>query len=96
MKTNKARAKVKTIDHMRLAFFHVETREEARQMSVNGWIRTNRDGRIEAVFEGLTDNVEKMIEWFHGRLFAEQAIPVPVAIERGGYRGRYGSFSIRP
>jgi len=42
-------------------FFRFETRRLARRLGVNGWVRNRTDGRVEAVFEGERENVEKMI-----------------------------------
>jgi acylphosphatase len=47
-------------------FFRFETRGLARRLGVSGWVRNRRDGRVEAVFEGERENVERMLE-FCGR-----------------------------
>lgn len=46
-------------------FFRDNTREKAREIGVNGWVRNMRDGRVEAVIEGDEDKVNKMLEWCH-------------------------------
>ncbi len=46
-------------------FFRDSTREKAQEIGLNGWVRNMRDGRVEAVFEGDEDKVNKMIEWCH-------------------------------
>ena len=33
-------------------FFRAETRNRARALGVEGWVRNTRDGAVEAVFEG--------------------------------------------
>jgi acylphosphatase len=43
-------------------FFRDTTRRQARTRGVAGWVRNNRDGTVEAVFEGEPDAVERMIE----------------------------------
>lgn len=45
--------------------FRAFARDAAREAGVTGWIKNLRDGRVEAVFEGDTDKVEKMIAWCH-------------------------------
>lgn len=46
-------------------FFRDSTREKAREIGVNGWVRNMREGRVEAVIEGDEDKVNKMLEWCH-------------------------------
>ena len=45
------------------AFFRTYTRDAAQSIGVTGWVRNLSDGRVEAVFEGESDKVERMIEW---------------------------------
>ncbi len=44
-------------------YFRGYTRDTARLNKLSGWVRNLRDGRVEAVFEGDADDVEKMIAW---------------------------------
>jgi acylphosphatase len=44
-------------------FFRAYTRDAAQMIGVTGWVRNLPDGRVEAVFEGESDKVERMIEW---------------------------------
>jgi len=44
-------------------FFRTYTRDAAQSIGVTGWVRNLSDGRVEAVFEGESDKVERMIEW---------------------------------
>ncbi len=44
-------------------YFRVNTRKAAREHCVYGWVRNNRDGSVEAVFEGQKENVEGAVEW---------------------------------
>ena len=37
--------------------------EDAAGTSVAGWVRNCDDGRVEAVFEGTKEAVERMIAW---------------------------------
>jgi acylphosphatase len=36
---------------------------EATEQGVAGWVRNLGDGRVEAVFEGTTEQVDRMMEW---------------------------------
>jgi acylphosphatase len=44
-------------------FFRAETRNRARSLGVEGWVRNTRDGAVEAVFEGDDERVDSMVEW---------------------------------
>ncbi len=43
--------------------FRYYTKREADLKDVSGWVKNLSDGRVEAVFEGSEENVEKMVEW---------------------------------
>jgi len=42
-------------------FFRHETRKAAYRHGVTGWVRNLRDGRVEAVFEGESRDVEAVV-----------------------------------
>lgn len=44
-------------------FFRAFTRDAATRAGVKGWVRNIPDGRVEAVFEGDAEKVERMLEW---------------------------------
>jgi acylphosphatase len=44
-------------------FFRDTCRRVAGQQGVAGWVRNLPDGRVEAVFEGDPDSVERMVRW---------------------------------
>jgi len=44
-------------------FFRHETRKHALRFGVSGWVRNRPDGRVEAMFEGEKESVERMIEF---------------------------------
>jgi acylphosphatase len=44
-------------------FFRDSTRQRARHRGVAGWVRNNRDGTVEAVFEGEADAVERLLDY---------------------------------
>ena len=46
-------------------YYRANTRDQARERGVDGWVRNLADGRVEAVFEGAPDAVEAMVEWCH-------------------------------
>jgi acylphosphatase len=42
-------------------FFRDTVRRRAEPAGVSGWVRNNRDGTVEAVFEGGADAVERLV-----------------------------------
>lgn len=45
--------------------YRASTWDMAHLLKVNGWVRNLRDGRVEAVFEGVPSQVEEIIRWCH-------------------------------
>lgn len=46
-------------------FFRDTTRRLAEREGVAGWVRNNRDGTVEAVFEGDPEAVERLVGFMH-------------------------------
>ena len=44
-------------------FFRDTCRRMATALGVAGWVRNLRDGRVEAVFEGPADSVDRLVGW---------------------------------
>jgi len=59
----KARAHVYVSGRVQGVFFRAETADLARQFGVMGWVRNLPDGRVEALFEGEKENVEKAVDF---------------------------------
>jgi len=73
-------------------FYRANTRDTARELGLDGWVRNLDDGRVEAVFEGPRDAVESMIEWCHEG--SPSADVRDVSVEYGEPQGLSG-FEIR-
>ena len=53
-------------------WFRGSCQEQARALKVGGWARNLPDGRVEAVFDGPADAVQRLVEWCrHGPRHAE-------------------------
>jgi len=74
-------------------FFRSETQYEAYRRKVTGWARNLRDGRVEAVFEGEKDDVEKLIEFCRRGPPGARVTKVEVLWEK--YTGEFKNFGIR-
>ncbi|HUL24717.1 MAG TPA: acylphosphatase [Streptosporangiaceae bacterium] len=44
-------------------FFRDTCRRMAAEHGVSGWVRNLPDGRVEAVFEGRPEDVDRLLEW---------------------------------
>ena len=59
------RAHVCVSGNVQGVFYRANTRDTARELGVDGWVRNLEDGRVEAVFEGPEPAVEELIDWCH-------------------------------
>lgn len=46
-------------------FFRQGTIRLARSLGCAGWVMNRRDGRVEAVFEGSPEAVNRLVAWCH-------------------------------
>ena len=73
-------------------YYRANTRDTAREHGLDGWVRNLDDGRVEAVFEGPSGDVEELVEWCHTGSPAADVASVDVEYEEP--EGREG-FEIR-
>ena len=90
---NKTRVQVLIKGRVQGVLFRAETRREATQLGVKGWVRNTWGGEVEAVFEGGEEAVEKTIAWCHKGPPAALVEKVEEKWEK--FRGEFDSFSIR-
>jgi acylphosphatase len=57
------RTRVVVHGHVQGVYFRESVRRKARAESVSGWVRNNRDGTVEAVFEGRPEAVQRLVEF---------------------------------
>ncbi|GAA0678422.1 acylphosphatase [Natronoarchaeum mannanilyticum] len=89
---DRTRAHVFVSGRVQGVFYRANTRENARERGVDGWVKNLEDGRVEAVFEGPTEAVEAMVEWCHTG--SPAADVEDVEVEYGDPQGE-DEFSIR-
>jgi acylphosphatase len=58
-----ARRRVTVRGHVQGVFFRDSAREQAEANGVAGWIANRPDGTVEAVLEGPSDAVERVLEF---------------------------------
>jgi len=89
----KVRAHVVVSGRVQGVFFRSETQDEAIRQNVTGWVRNLPDGRVEAVFEGDKDRIDKLIEFCRRGSPGARVTKVEVAWEN--YTGEFRDFRIR-
>jgi acylphosphatase len=93
MPNMKVRAHIFISGRVQGVFFRMETRDEARKRSVTGWVRNTSGGRVEAIFEGEREDVEKMIEFCKSGPPGARVTKIDVQWKE--YTGEFKSFKIR-
>ncbi|MFB6156687.1 MAG: acylphosphatase [Haloferacaceae archaeon] len=90
---DRVRAHVHVSGRVQGVYYRASTRDAARDAGVDGWVRNLDDGRVEAVFEGPADAVERMVEWCHDGSPAARVEEVAVEYEdpegEDGFRVRW-------
>jgi len=89
----KARVHVFVNGRVQGVFFRQKTKQQAERLDVTGWVRNLPDGRVEAVFEGEEENVDKMLTWCH--VGPPAARVENVTIKEEPYTGGCSDFSIK-
>ena len=65
MAGDRARAHVYVSGVVQGVSFRWYTAQHARRHGVSGWVRNLDDGRVEAVFEGPREAIERVVAWCH-------------------------------
>lgn len=93
MKNMKVRAHVFVSGRVQGVFFRMETRYMATRRNIAGWVRNTFGGRVEAIFEGEKNDVEKLVEFCRSGPSGSRVTKVDVQWEE--YTGEYRDFKIR-
>jgi len=89
----KIRAHIIVSGKVQGVFYRAETASKAKRLNITGWIRNLPDGRVEAVFEGESTEVEKMLA-FCSRGPAN-AYVVSMDVRRQEWKGEFENFTVR-
>jgi len=73
--------------------YRSHTRQQAQMQGIRGWVRNRADGRVEAVFEGGEDALQRMIAWCHKGPPAARVESVDVHWE--DFEGTFTGFHTR-
>jgi acylphosphatase len=93
MANMKVRAHIFVSGRVQGVFFRMETRDEATKRNVTGWVRNTSGGRVEAVFEGEREDMEKVIEFC--RSGPPGARVTQTDVQWKEYTGEFKNFKIR-
>ena len=89
----KTRAHVCISGYVQGVFFRYHTRELAQQLGLRGWVRNTPDDRVEAVFEGEKEAVERMLEFCHRGPSGARVTDVEIEWEQPS--GEFSGFEAR-
>lgn len=90
--TEKARSHVVISGRVQGVCFRMETKRVAESRGISGWVRNNRNGTVEAVFEGEKGNVASVVEWC--RKGPSHSNVSRVDISEENYTGEFSGFDI--
>ncbi len=74
-------------------FFRSSTKDKAEELGISGWVRNLSDGRVEAVFEGETEDVDKMVEWCRKGPEYARVTGIEIIVEE--YKGEFTGFFLQ-
>jgi acylphosphatase len=90
--TNRVRARVLVSGRVQGVYFRQTTKEVATRNGLTGWVRNLDDGRVEAVFEGDKESIDRTIEWC--RTGPPNARVQALDVSFGEYTGEFSGFGI--
>jgi acylphosphatase len=88
----KTRAHVYVTGRVQGVFFRQNTKRQAQNHGVYGWVKNLEDGRVEAVFEGEEDAVGAVVEFC--RVGPKGADVASIYVDWEPYRGEFEGFAI--
>ena len=88
----KVRTHIYVSGNVQAVYFRLNTSNKAKEMNITGWIKNLCDGRVEAIFEGENDAVERIIQWCRKGPVHASVENVEIIPEK--YIGEFGEFTI--
>jgi len=74
-------------------FLRQNNRKKAAEFRLSGFVRNLQNGKVEAVFEGKKEKIEKIIQWI--KKGPETAQIENIEIDWKNYQGEFKNFEIR-
>jgi acylphosphatase len=75
------RRRVVVHGHVQGVFFRDSIRERAESRGLSGWVRNRDDGAVEAVFEGVEEDVDALVRFCEEGPSRAEVLNVEVADE---------------
>jgi len=72
--------------------FRIETKRVAESYNVSGWVKNNRNGTVEAVFEGEKGDVVSVVKWCKKGPAHSNVSKVDISEEN--YTGEFRGFNV--
>ena len=87
----KIRVHILIFGNVQGVFFRDNIRKAANMLKINGWVK-NINNEVEAVFEGDSQNIEKMLKFC--RKGPDSAVVDNINIKEENYTGEFKDFKI--
>ena len=88
----KLRAHIYIIGRVQGVFFRSKTCREARKYNLTGWVKNLANGRVEAVFEGEEEDVQRLIAFCGKGPSGASVAKTEVVLQN--YTGEFTDFKI--
>ncbi len=89
----KARAHLFVSGRVQGVFFRENAKKKAEKLSVLGWIKNLKDGRVEAILEGDESSVAALVKWAARGPFWAKVENLETNWEN--YQAEFNSFEIK-
>jgi acylphosphatase len=86
------RARLRVSGRVQGVFFRQTTAQEATRLGLMGWVKNLPDGDVEAVVEGESETVDRLIAWCHHGPPSARVDDVSISWETA--TGEFNRFSI--
>jgi acylphosphatase len=72
--------------------FRWYTQQQAQELGLTGWVRNLWDGRVEVIFEGENEAVQRVVDWCHVGAPSARVDDVEISYEEPS--GEFSRFRI--
>ena len=88
----KMKLHIKIYGKVQGVWFRINTKKNADELGINGWVKNMLDGGVEAIFEGNENDIHNMMNWcLRG---SPNSKVEKIEINKIKYSNQYPNFSI--